>query len=152
VLFVAGDSFYCGSEGYGLVGEDAMSEPEAVANKPISGVLGVEAEKSRESVDSLGLLLTASDALKRSIEHAVGQLSARKVKGDMKLKWSRSMVKQVEALIKVAEALERIEGKNAGRLDLATFLSEIRAKTPKRYIRKPLALNINKTRRNTNMQ
>ena len=128
-----------------------MSESEAVADEPVSDDLGaVEAGKSKAQVDSLGLLLTASEALKRSIEHAVGQLNARKVKGDLKLKWSRSMIKQVEALIKVAEALEKLEDKEAPKLDLARILSDIRTKTPKRYIRKPLRSLITKTRRNTN--
>jgi len=48
----------------------------------------------------VGLLLAAEN-LKKSIEFTVRQLNARKVRGEMKLRWSRSLVRQVEALVKV---------------------------------------------------
>jgi hypothetical protein len=32
----------------------------------------------------------------------------------MKLRWSRSLVRQVEALVKVVEALDKIGGKSGG--------------------------------------
>jgi hypothetical protein len=40
----------------------------------------------------------AAESLKGSIEFTVRQLKAEKVNGEMKIKWSRALVRQVEAL------------------------------------------------------
>jgi len=59
----------------------------------------------------------AAESLKGSIEFTVRQLKAEKVKGEMKIKWSRALVRQVEALIKVVEALKKLSGKLRVRLN-----------------------------------
>ena len=89
------------------------------------GVGGLSAE---------GLLLLAAENLKRSIELTVRQLNARKVRGEMKLRWSRSLTRQVEALVKVAEALSKIGSKSAVEADLATYLSDLQSRVPVRYV------------------
>ena len=68
---------------------------------------GGEVEDARPG-GSKGFLLMAAENLRRSIEFSVGQLRAKKVRGEVKLRWSRSLARQVEALVKVAEALNRI--------------------------------------------
>lgn len=85
------------------------------------------------------LLLMAADNLKKSIEHAVRQLEARKVRGEMKLRWSRSLTRQVEALVKVAEALNKIGSKSAADLDLASYLSGLEIRVPERFVSKKFA-------------
>jgi hypothetical protein len=89
-------------------------------------------------VSSEALLLMAAENLRRSIEHSVGQLGARKVRGEMKLRWSRSLTRQVEALVKVAEALSKIGGKSAADLDLASYLSGLEARVPERFVSRRL--------------
>ena len=76
----------------------------------------------------------AAENLKRSIELTVRQLNARKVRGEMKLRWSRSLTRQVEALVKVAEALSKIGSKSAVEADLATYLSDLQSRVPVRYV------------------
>ena len=82
------------------------------------------------------LLLMAAENLKKSIEHAVRQLEAKKVRGEMKLRWSRSLTRQVEALVKVAEALNKIGSKSAADMDLASYLSGLHMRVPQRFVTK----------------
>lgn len=82
------------------------------------------------------LLLLAADNLKKSIEHAIKQLGTKKVRSDMKLRWSRSLTKQVEALVKVSEALNKIGSKSAENIDLAIYLSYLETKIPKKFAKK----------------
>jgi hypothetical protein len=109
----------------GFMGEVAAGEGEVKAE--VEGLSGV------------GLLLLAAENLKRSIEFTVGQLNARKVRGEMKLRWSRSLVRQVEALVKVVEALNKVGGKPGVELDLASYLAGLEGKIPKRFVSKELA-------------
>jgi len=100
-----------------------------------------------KGLSSEELLLMAADNLKRSIEHAVRQLEAKKVRGEMKLRWSRSLTRQVEALVKVAEALSKIGSKSAVDLDLPSYLSGIETRVPRTYASRRLAQVVIKTRR-----
>ena len=104
------------------------------------GEAGVEGFGSEE------LLLMAAENLKRSIEHAVRQLEARKVRGEMKLRWSRSLTRQVEALVKVAEALNKIGSKSAVDVDLASYLSGLEARVPRRFASRKFVKIVGKTR------
>jgi len=90
----------------------------------------VEARKQSGSFDAdlaRGelLLLMSADNLKKGIEYAVSQLHVRKVRGQMKLRWMRSLTRQVEALVKVVQALSNIGSKSGANIDLATFLSSV---------------------------
>jgi hypothetical protein len=96
-------------------------------------------EGEAEGLSGVGLLLLAAENLKRSIEFTVGQLNARKVRGEMKLRWSRSLVRQVEALVKVVEALNKVGGKPKVELDLASYLAMVESKVPKRFVGKEFA-------------
>jgi len=96
-------------------------------------------EGEAEGLSGVGLLLLAAENLKKSIEFTVGQLNARKVRGEMKLRWSRSLVRQVEALVKVVEALNKVGGKPGVELDLASYLAGLEGKIPKRFVSKELA-------------
>jgi len=87
-----------------------------------------------EGLSSEGLLLMAAENLKKSIEYSVGQLGARKVRGEMKLRWSRSLTRQVEALVKVAEALSKMGSKSAADIDLASYLSSLETRVPRRFV------------------
>jgi len=52
----------------------------------------------------------------------VSQLSSKKVRGEMKLRWMKYLTRQVEALVKVAkvaETLNNIGNKTATEIDLA---------------------------------
>ncbi|MEM3765650.1 MAG: hypothetical protein QXU46_01330 [Candidatus Bathyarchaeia archaeon] len=101
--------------------------------------VGVEGEGEAEAgnLSSEALLLLAAENLKKSIEFAVGQLKAKKVRGEMKLKWSRSLVRQVEALVKVVEALNKIDSKSGtADLDLASYLAGLGKKIPRRFVSK----------------
>jgi hypothetical protein len=111
-----------------LMGADEVVDVGKVAGA--GGVGGLSAE---------GLLLMAAENLKRSIEFTVRQLNAKKVRGEMKLKWSRSLTRQVEALVKVAEALDKIGSKSAVEVDLATYLSAVESRVPRRYVTKKFA-------------
>ena len=91
------------------------------------------------------LLLMAAENLKKSIEHAVRQLEARKVRGEMKLRWSRSLTRQVEALVKVAEALNKIGSKSAVDWDLASYLSGLGARVPKKFVSRRLAYAVRRS-------
>jgi hypothetical protein len=93
-----------------------------------------EVKAEVKGLSGVGLLLLAAENLKRSIEFTVGQLNARKVRGEMKLRWSRSLVRQVEALVKVVEALNKVGGKGGAELDLASYLAMIESKVPKRFV------------------
>ena len=79
------------------------------------------------------LLKLAADSLKKSIDFAVRQMNARKVRGEAKLRWSRTLTKQVEALVKVAEAQEKLKGKSGADLDLSSYLSVVKEKLPREY-------------------
>ena len=96
-------------------------------------------EGEAEGLSGVGLLLLAAENLKRSIEFTVGQLNARKVRGEMKLRWSRSLVRQVEALVKVVEALNKVGGKSGVELDLASYLAGLEGKIPKRFVSRGFA-------------
>jgi len=92
------------------------------------------------------LLLMAAENLKRSIEFAVRKLDARKVHGEVKLRWSRSLTRQVEALVKVAEALNKIGGKSVVDVDMATYLSGLESKVPTRFVTKKFVRIVRKMR------
>ena len=113
---------------------DAGGSGGSVGSGGVGGAGGVG-----EGVSAEGLLLLAAEHLRRSIEVAVRQLNARKVRGEMKLKWSRALTGQVEALVKIAQALSRIEGESGVGMDLATFLSDVERKVPRRYVSRRLA-------------
>lgn len=106
---------------------------------------GGEVEDARPG-GSEGFLLMAAENLRRSIEFSVGQLRAKKVRGEVKLRWSRSLARQVEALVKVAEALNRIGGKSAGDMDLASYLSQLESKVPKRFVKRNFVTMVGKRR------
>lgn len=96
---------------------------------------GLMDEKSEaQELSGVGLLLMAAESLKRSIEFTIRQLKAKKVKGEMKLRWSRALVRQVEALVKVVEALNRVGGKSGVELDLASYLAGLESQIPKRFV------------------
>ena len=84
-------------------------------------------------VDGLGkagaerFLLKSAGHLQKGIDYAVKQLNSRKISDERKMRWIRSLTRQIEALVKVVEALNNI-GSNAGSLDLATYLSSIEEK------------------------
>jgi len=92
------------------------------------------------------LLLMAAENLKRSIELTVRQLEARKVRSEMKLRWSRSLTRQIQALVIVAEALNKIGSKTTADLDLASYLSAVESRVPRTYSSRRLALFVSKTR------
>jgi len=92
------------------------------------------------------LLMMAAENLKRSIELTVRHLQAKKVRSEVKLRWSRSLTRQVQALVVVAEALNKIGSSSAVELDLASYLSAVGAKVPKIYASRRLALVVTKTR------
>jgi hypothetical protein len=57
------------------------------------------------------------------------------------------LARQVEALVKVAEALNRIGGKSAADyMDLASFLSQLDSKVPKRFAKRNSATMVGKRR------
>ena len=91
------------------------------------------------------LLLMAAENLKRSIELTVRQLEARKVRSEMKLRWSRSLTRQVQALVIVAEALNKIGSKSTADLDLASYLSTMESRVPRTYSSRRLARVVVKT-------
>lgn len=64
------------------------------------------------------------------MEYAVQQICSRKVDPEIKLRWMRSLARQAEALVKVAEALKNIESKSANDLDLSTYLSSLETRIP----------------------
>jgi len=110
-------------------------------------LLMVEAgEAGVEHFGSEELLLMAAENLKKSIEHAVRQLEARKVRSEMKLRWSRSLTRQVEALVKVAEALNKIGSGSEAGVDLASYLSVLERRVPKRFVTKKFARIVGKMR------
>jgi hypothetical protein len=102
---------------------------------------------SVERPDSEQLLLMAAENLKKSIEHSVKQLGAKKVRGEMKLRWSRSLTRQVEALVKVAEALNKIGSKSAVDIDLASYLSNLETRVPRRFATMKFSRIVRKHRR-----
>jgi hypothetical protein len=118
-----------------IVGEFAMA-----------GSSEVNQTSSVESSDSEWLLLMAARNLKRSIEYSVRQLDSRRVRAETKLRWSRSLTRQVEALIKVAEALNKIGSKSAADLDLSSYLSVLESKIPRRVELKNLCRIVAKHR------
>jgi len=99
-----------------------------------------------EGLSSEGLLLMAAENLKKSIEYSVGQLGARKVRGEMKLRWSRSLTRQVEALVKVAEALSKMGSKSAADIDLASYLSSLETRVPRRFVTREFTRIVGKMR------
>ena len=115
--------------------------------------IGVMVESSDEADEvkakgSEELLLMAAENLKRSIEFAVRKLDARKVRGEVKLRWSRSLTRQVEALVKVAEALNKIGSKSGVNMDMATYLSGLESKIPTKFVTKKFVRIARKMRAN----
>jgi hypothetical protein len=107
---------------------------------------GLMDEKSdAQELSGVALLLMAAENLKRSIEFTIGQLNARKVRSEMKLRWSRSLVRQVEALVKVVEALNKVGGKSGVELDLASYLAGLESKIPKRFVSREFTGIVRKT-------
>ncbi|HKZ93517.1 MAG TPA: hypothetical protein VJ249_02900 [Candidatus Bathyarchaeia archaeon] len=106
----------------------------------------IASDRRGERSNSEELLLMAAENLKRSIELTVRQLQAKKVRGEMKLRWSRSLTRQVQALVVVAEALNKIGSKSAVDLDLASYLSAVESRVPKTYASRRLALMVIKTK------
>ena len=104
---------------------------------------GESAGFARFSSDEL--LSLAAENLKKSIEYAVSQLGAKKVRGEMKLCWSRSLTKQVEALVKVAEALNETGSKSAVDVDFASYLSGLQTRVPRRYVTKGFSRIVRRT-------
>jgi len=96
--------------------------------------------------ESEELLLLAAENLKKSIEYAVRQMNARKVRGEAKLRWSRTLTKQVEALVKVAEALNKLETKSGEGLDLSSYLSVVQEKLPREYTTRKFVRIVDKAR------
>jgi hypothetical protein len=72
-------------------------------------------------------LLKSAEHLQRGIDYAVRQLGSRKISEERKMRWIRALTRQIEALVKVVEALNNV-GSNAGGFDLASYLSSIREK------------------------
>lgn len=107
--------------------------------------VGVDVESVRQG-GSEELLLMAAENLKRSIEFAVGQLRAKKVSGEVKLRWSRSLARQVEALVKVAEALDKIGSNSGAEMDLASYLSGVEKRVPKALVTRKFEKVVGKTR------
>jgi len=99
-----------------------------------------------ERVSSEKLLLMSAENLKKSIEYAVRQLTAKKVRCEVKLRWSRSLTRQVEALVKVAEALNKIGSKSATDMDLASYLSGLETKIPRRFVTKKFSGIVRRSR------
>lgn len=91
------------------------------------------------------LLLMAAENLKRSIELTVRQLQAKKVRGEMKLRWSRSLTRQVQALVIVAEALNKIGSRSTADLDLASYLSAVESRVPRTFASRRFASVVFKT-------
>lgn len=105
----------------------------------------IAADRHRKQSSSEELLMMAAENLKRSIELTVRQLQAKKVRSEMKLRWSRSLTRQVQALVIVAEALNKIGGASAVDLDLASYLSTVESRVPKTYASRRFALVVIKS-------
>jgi len=82
-------------------------------------------------------LLKSAEHLQRGIDYAVKQLNSRKISDERKIRWIRSLTRQIEALVKVVEALNNIGSKSASDIDLATYLSSVkeRVEVPVREFR-----------------
>lgn len=102
---------------------------------------------SKLSSDELLLMATAN--LKKGIEYAVNQIRSKRVDPDTKLRWIRSLTRQVEALVKVAEASNNIESKSANDIDLATYLSSLEKKIAKATSQQPISSDAAKECRRT---
>lgn len=76
------------------------------------------------------LLLSATANLKKGIEYAIHQIRSKRVDPNIKLRWMRSLTRQVEALVKIAEALNNVESKSTDDLDLSTYLSSLETRIP----------------------
>jgi hypothetical protein len=77
--------------------------------------------------DAERFLLRSAEHLQEGIDYAAKLLGSRKVREERKMRWIRALTRQIEALVKVVEALNNIRS-NAGGLDLASYLSSIRDK------------------------
>jgi len=71
-------------------------------------------------------LLKSAEQLQKGIEYAVKQLNSRKISDEKKMRWIRSLTRQVEALVRVVEALNNIGSRAADSLDLASYLSSVK--------------------------
>lgn len=71
-------------------------------------------------------LLKSAEHLQKGIEYAVRQLNSRKISDERKMRWIRSLTRQIEALVKVIEALHNIGSKSGSGIDLATYLSSVK--------------------------
>jgi len=71
-------------------------------------------------------LLNSTEHLQKGIEYAVKQLNSRKISDERKMRWIRSLTRQIEALVKVVEALNNIGSLSASEIDLAKYLSSVK--------------------------
>jgi len=90
--------------------------------------------------------LTATANLKKGIEYAVHQIRSKRVNPETKLRWMRNLTRQVEALVKVTEALNKIDSKSAADTDLASYLSGLETKIPRKLATKKFVRLVEKTR------
>jgi len=91
------------------------------------------------------LLLTATANLKKGIEYAVHQIRSKRVNPETKLRWMCNLTRQVEALVKVTEALNKIGSKSAVDIDLASYLSGLETRVPRKFATKKFVRIVEKT-------
>jgi hypothetical protein len=100
----------------------------------VLGMVAVDDGSGEKDADPLGgaerFLLKSAEHLQKGIEYAVRQLNSRKISDERKMRWIRSLTRQIEALVKVVEALHNIGSKSAGSINLATFLSSVAKELP----------------------
>lgn len=92
-------------------------------------VTGAE-KKATEYSESEMMLLKTAEALQKSMEYMLSQLNSRKIRSEMKLKYARSMPRQVEAMVKVILAMRSINSKSADAVDFAVYLSKLESAMP----------------------
>jgi len=88
----------------------------------------VAVDGSSGRAGSEGFLLKSAEHLQKGIDYTVRQLNSRKISDERKMRWIRSLTRQIEALVKVVEALNNMGSKSAGSIDLATYLSSVEEK------------------------
>jgi len=65
----------------------------------------------------------------------LSQINSRRVPPEKKLRWLKALARQAEALVDVVQALNKIGSKSTKEIDLATFLSSVEKKLPKKEAR-----------------
>jgi len=85
--------------------------------------VGIDADRR---AGAEGFLLRSTEHLQKGIEYAVKQLNSRKISDERKMRWIRSLTRQIEALVKVVEALNNIGSLSASEIDLAKYLSSVK--------------------------